>query len=71
MVMAGWLVLVGLTIGPIFSAEKNGEDAGWTWIVAAILLGPLAGIGYYFSRHAMRKVSAAQHLPRHAQPFQE
>jgi hypothetical protein len=66
LVVAGWVVLVGLTVGPIFSAEKNGEEAGWTWIVAAMLLGPLAGIAYYLSRHAMRKVSRAQYLPKHA-----
>ena len=54
-VLVGWLVLVALTVGPVFSAQKHG-DAGWTWVLAALLLGPLAGIAYFTSRHGMRKV---------------
>ena len=68
--LVGWLVLAALTVGPIFSAERNGEDPGWTWIVAAVLLGPLAGVAYYLSRHGMRKAGAAQYQPRHAEPTQ-
>ena len=64
--MAGWALLVALTVGPIFSAYKREGDGGWFWIVAGLLLGPLAGLGYYMSRHAMRKVEDAQPQPRHA-----
>lgn len=67
LMLAGWVLLVVLTVGPIFSAQKQEGDGGWFWIVAALLLGPLAGIGYYMSRHAMRKVEEAQYEPRHAE----
>lgn len=66
--LAGWALLVALTVGPIFSAQKREDDSGWFWIVAALLLGPLAGIGYYTSRHAMRKVNTAHYEPKHAAP---
>ena len=52
-----WIMLVVLTIGPIFSAQKNEQDSSWTWILAAAVFGPLAGVGYYFSRYAMRKAA--------------
>ena len=55
-VLIAWLLIVALTVGPIFAAQKNEGESGWTWIVAALLLGPLAGLGYYMSRYAMRKV---------------
>lgn len=64
--MAGWALLVVLMVGPIFSAQKREGEGGWFWIVAALLLGPLAGVGYYMSRHAMRKVNEAQYEPKHA-----
>jgi hypothetical protein len=63
--LAGWVLMVVLTVGPIFSAQKRESDTGWFWIVAALLLGPLAGVGYYMSRHAMRKVQ-----DRHGEPQQ-
>lgn len=53
-------------VGPIFSAQKREGDSGWFWILAALLLGPLAGVGYYMSRHAMRKVRDPQYEPKHA-----
>lgn len=57
LLLTGWAVLVLLTVGPIFSAQKNEKDSGWPWILAALIVGPLAGIGYYTSRYAMRKVT--------------
>ena len=65
--VAGWALLVVLTVGPIFSAQKREGEGGWFWIVAALLLGPLAGVGYYMSRHAMRKVNAAQYEPKNVE----
>jgi hypothetical protein len=64
--LASWVLLVVLTVGPIFSAQKRDGESGWFWIVAALLLGPLAGIAYYTSRHAMRKVNAAHYEPKYA-----
>jgi RsiW-degrading membrane proteinase PrsW (M82 family) len=64
--LAGWVLLVALTVGPIFSAQKRERDGGWFWIVAALLLGPLAGAGYYMSRYAMRRVQKARYLPKHS-----
>ena len=55
-ILVAWLLLVALTVGPIFAAQKNEGESGWTWIIAAVLLGPLTGLGYYVSRYAMRKV---------------
>lgn len=66
LILAGWALLVVLTVGPIFSAQKREGDSGWFWILAALLLGPLAGVGYYMSRHAVRKVRDAQYEPKHA-----
>lgn len=66
MMVAGWLLLVVLTLGPIFSAQRREDGTGWFWIVAALLLGPLAGVGYGTSRHASRKVNAEHYEPTHA-----
>jgi uncharacterized membrane protein HdeD (DUF308 family) len=66
LLVLGWTLLVVLTVGPIFSAQKHEQDSGWTWILGALLFGPLAGIVYYMSRHAMRKVNA-QYEPKHAE----
>ncbi len=66
LLVAAWLLIVVLTVGPIFSAQTRDGESGWFWIFAALLLGPLAGVGYYTSRHAMRKVREAQHEPKHA-----
>ena len=66
-VLAVWLLVVALTVGPIFSAQKREGESGWFWIVAALLLGPLAGLAYYTSRHAMGRVEqrhAAQERDR-------
>jgi hypothetical protein len=52
LLVVAWAGLVALTVGPFFSAQKHEQDAGWTWIVAALLFGPLAGIAYYSKRHA-------------------
>ena len=67
LVVLGWCLLVALTVGPIFSAQKHEPDPGWTWILAALLFGPLAGVFYYMSRHAMKKVDS-RYQPKHAQP---
>jgi hypothetical protein len=48
-----WLALAILTVGPIFSTHARGER-GWIWIVAAFVLGPLAGVGYYLARYGER-----------------
>jgi hypothetical protein len=48
-----WAVSLLLTAGPISSAQRRG-DGGWTWIEAAMLWGPLAGVGYYLGRHAQQ-----------------
>jgi hypothetical protein len=66
LIVAGWVLLVALTVGPIFGAQKQ-AGGGWFWIVAALLLGPLAGLAYYTSRHAMRSVDAAQREARHVE----
>jgi hypothetical protein len=57
-----WLALAILTVGPIFSAHARGER-GWMWIVAAFVLGPLAGVGYYLARYGERAAQRRSGLP--------
>ena len=48
-----WTVGVVLTVVPITAAWKRGEN-GWAWIVAALLLGPVAGIMWLLTLHGRR-----------------
>lgn len=48
-----WAAGVAGILLPISAAWKRGES-GWTWIVAALLLGPVAGVVWLLTRHGKR-----------------
>lgn len=62
----GVMLWVALGVLPIYLASKREPQTVWFWVLAAVLLGPLAGVAYLLARHGQRRAAQRDYRPKRA-----